>query len=243
MAFSRNLREKTYLQGITQAVQALTNPEVHGARWARSFTSAGMPTLIKDMNSDPYYREIRSAADQWLSRTPGMSDKLMPRRDLLGEPIEKPGYWAPGGLEFMSPFAYSQVSSDVVKKELASREHGFSPPQANKNGVDLREVVSKSGQTSYDRWQELHSTVKLNGRTLREALEHLIESPRYQRMVETPDYDPKVGELRKVLSRYRSRAYREVEKEFPQLLESRIQTKRRQAAARYGRNIQDILNY
>ena len=243
MAFSRNLREKTYLQGITQAVQALTNPEVHGARWIRGFASAGMPTLIKDMNSDPYYREIRSATDQWLSRTPGMSDELMPRRDLLGEPIEKPGYWAPGGLEFMSPFAYSQVSSDVVKKELASREHGFSPPQANKNGVDLREVVSKSGQTSYDRWQELHSTVKLNGRTLREALEHLIESPRYQRMVETPDYDPKVGELRKVLSRYRSRAYREVEKEFPQLLESRIQTKRRQAAARYGRNIQDILNY
>ena len=243
LAFSRNLREKTYLQGLTKAVQALTNPEVHGAKWIRGFASAGMPTLIKDMNSDPYYREIRSATDQWLSRTPGQSDKLMPRRDLLGEAIEKPGYWAPGGLEFMSPFAYSQVKSDIVKQELAAREHGFSPPDANKGGTDLRSVASTSGQTAYDRWQELHGTVKLNGRTLKVALEELIKSPRYQRMTDTPDYDPKVSELRKIMSKYRSRAYRELEKEFPQLLQSRITSKRRNAAARYGREFQDILNY
>ena len=248
MAFIRNLKRKTYLQGVSKALEAATDDEGYkAARFFRGFASPLMPTIVKDMNSDPYLREVRSFTDQWLSRTPGLSDKLPPRRNLLGEKIEQRYYGDVGGLGVMNPFAYSQVNNDVVKGELAHLGHGFSPPDSEKYGFNLRKVFSEKGQTAYDRFQELHGVVKLRGRTLEQSLERLFSSDRYQKMIDSPDSttSPKVAEARKIISKYRAHAYRQIEKEFPELKNARLQSRKEYRARESGRSnsIQNILNY
>ena len=161
--------------------------------------------------------------------------------------VEQRYYGDVGGLGVMNPFAYSQVNNDVVKGELAHLGHGFSPPDSEKYGFNLRKVFSEKGQTAYDRFQELHGVVKLRGRTLEQSLERLFSSDRYQKMIDSPDSttSPKVAEARKIISKYRAHAYRQIEKEFPELKNARLQSRKEYRARESGRSnsIQNILNY
>ena len=111
--------------------------------------------------------------------------------------------------------------------------------------IDLRQFENARGQSAYDRWQELHGSVVIKGRTLKEELERLIQSADYQRMLDSSDsgLNPKVDELKKVLRKYRARAYKQLLVEYPELNAAENQTRAEKQARREGYSMDAILNY
>jgi len=236
-AVANNLTNKTYLQGLSEALAAFTDPSgFEMDQWMRSFGGSLLPfsTALNELNQDPFLRESRSVLDELAARTPGFSDSLPPRRNILGEPVKAPAGWLPfnessTAVELaaneLSPFAFSKKLEEPVKDEIVRLKHRFSMPNSTLNGLDLREVQNDSGRQAYDRWLELQGSLRINGRNLAAALNRLIQSSRYQRLPDVDpslatdfDFDnPRILEIRRVISRYRSAAKRRMIQEFPEV--------------------------
>lgn len=246
LAFMRNIGEKTYLQGFTRFAKAIDDPEAYGDSYLRGITGALVPTGFSQINKDPYFREIRSIVDNLKARTPfGVSESLTPRRDVLGKPIKKPSYY--GGV--ISPFAVSEPKSGVVRQEMARLQHGFSAPRAVRGPVDLRKIKNSQGREAYDRYLELSGELRIGGKTLEQALDREIRSRSYQRMAEPLDpseENPKISALKKIITKYRGRAYKQLLREFPNLRQAEKVLTQNRINRRLGRDqqtIQNILNY
>ena len=107
-----------------------------------------------------------------MKKVPGLSTELPPKRSFItGQPIAYPG-----GFLFpdtVSPFAEKTVVPDVVLDELARLNHGFTKP--GRNLTPRLELSPKQ----YDRFLELHGTIKLGGKTLKDRLQHEMEKDTY----------------------------------------------------------------
>jgi hypothetical protein len=168
---------------------------------------------------------------------------------MFGEPVIKQGGML-GGVgtilpDFMSPFDYSHTTSDILKKELAEIGHPFSSPRSLKNGVELREHMNDSGQSAYDRWLELHGSVKLNGKTFRQAMTRLLRSRDYKQLpyeaIEGLENSPRVREINKILSKYRAKAFSQMLREFPDVRQRDEINLLIKQARRTGRSYEELL--
>ncbi len=229
VGMANNFTNKSYLTGFANLVGAMQAPEKKLPEFFRRQAAAFVPNILGTagygVGQDPNLREVRSFTDAIMAKVPGLSDKLPPRRNILGEPLERPRA-APGrdpalntALNLWDPIKYSRVKDDVVRNELAALGHAWEPPKRRTNGLDLMEVPSGK-TTAYDRWQELQGTVAVGGVRLKDALRREIMSPAYKRL--TPEAvdgleSPRVARLTRIVSEYRSRAWRQLLQETPAL--------------------------
>jgi hypothetical protein len=167
---------------------------------------------------DHEIKQIRSFADYWLRTAPVAQNRLDPKRNLLGEAKE---YGAGNLYRAFSPLPISADDDDDVLKEVASLNHGFSNPSPSFNGlIDLTEYRNNKGQSAHDRRLELMSTVRINGKTLRQELSKVISSSKYQKYSPRSEpglTSPRVKLLNRVLTKYRAKAMDEMLKEYPEL--------------------------
>lgn len=239
MAIARNLTSKSYLTGLTSALEALTDSERFMESYIRNQAASYMPAVMKSFDDDPYMREARTVLEA-VKRKAGFGENLDPKRNLLGEVVHVPTALGPDKL---SPFATGLDVNDPLPHAMADLEYGFMPPAPKKGNVDLLapDFRVAEDQTAYDRWQELTGTIKIGNRTLRERLTELVESERYQRMsdsIELPGatfQGTKLTAVQEIVGRYRDRAFRELRKEN-KLVDDAIRQDERNArmARRYG---------
>lgn len=227
MALARNLTNKTYLTGLREVVNALSQPDQYMQRFLENRMASYVPSIVGGMNDDEYMRETRTMLDAVRRKLPGLSDSLPPRRNLLGEPTPTPSGWlpfgaaGPGVARMVSPVAFSKSVTDPVKQELAKLQFGFSLPQRKYRGFDLTQYMDNGGRDAYDFLQERVGKVSIGGRTLAQSLDRLISSQRYKSMPE-PEGDndqlnPRIKEVQRVLSEYRQRAMKDTLKAFPRI--------------------------
>ncbi len=245
-ALANNFTNKTYLQGVLHLVSAVSDPARNMPKLVRSTASSFLaPSAVKSLvfaSGDENMRDVYSILDAVRSRWPGASDDLPPMRNLLGEPVRRATSIGSGTapiLDAFVPILYREVSSDIVNRELAHLGHGFSPPRRDYHGIDLVELRLGSGQTAYDRFGQLHGEVRVRGKNIRQALERLIRSDRYQRMpdVSTAAVEsPRIGEIGRVLGSFRRAALQQLLRESPELsgLERQRVSERRAAVAGEG---------
>ncbi len=223
---AQNLTEQTYMVGLKNLLDMVSDPTMDGVAVARRMFGSTVPSGVSQLVplEDDSLRDVRSFADAWMSRIPGLSDNLAPKRNVLGEPILRTkalGQDEIGTIQkIWMPVAYSETTSDQISLEMARLQHGFQPPGVRKGGIRLLEHRNSQGQTAYDRWQELQGRVRLRGRTIRAELGRLMSSRDYQLqpLEGTPDQEsPRVGLVRNVISRYRREAWKQLLREFPQL--------------------------
>ena len=251
MSIMRNLANKTYLTGVTRLSDAITKPDSFGAAYARSTAASFVPNFLAQMNRsfEDENKDIKNWIDTFRARIPGFSEGVPPRRNLLGEPVTKQGGLFGGkatiGPDFLSPFDYSTTTSDVLKKEFAEIGHGFTSPRSLKNGVELREYQNQDGQSAYDRWLELHGSVKINGKSLRQTLTQLIKSRRYKQLpyesIEGLDKSPRVREINRILSKYRAKAFSQMLREFPDVRQRDEMNLLIRQARRTGKPFEELL--
>lgn len=238
-----NVVNKTYLVGITNAIEALTDPDRNLERWLQNQTASYIPRIAGTFNNDPHVREINDFLDRAKARIPGYSKTLPPRRNIFGEPINVPMGAVPfvansnPASYMLSPFAYSKDLSDGVKDELASLGHSFAAKSDKVGNVELRQFVNKDGQQAYDRMREIVSEKKLGGLTMKERLSKLIGSEGYQRLpkfVSAEFESQRVTHVQRVISQFYEAAYRQTLKEYPELKQAVLDDRRNGFIAKRG---------
>ena len=147
----------------------------------------------------------------------------MPQRNFLGEVRRKQNL---GGLKGLWPFFSSDVSFDSVDVELEALQQGratMSPMlTAGDEKINLRDYFDGAGNTAFDRMQEMTASGMDGGPSLRKALRMLIESGWYQSLPDITDNNlgpnhPRNRAITDVIDSFRSRAKREILKDFPEL--------------------------
>ena len=233
-AIANNFTSKSYLQGVQNLLTVMEgeDPDEVGRvlrNMASSFAPGGQ--AVSQVNSvyfDPEMKEVRTYLDGLYSRYPGLSDQVEARRDITGQIVNRPAWGEPGAwVSRWSPFPVTEKdASDPVNIALAETRHNWTrtPRQQRYNGVkvDLVDFVNESGQTAYDRVQELSGTIQIGDMTMRDRLAKIIESDTYkalnerykQRPVDDPLLDKRVKLLGGVITLYRSKAKGMVFKEF-----------------------------
>jgi len=246
MALAKNITNKSYLTGLSQILEAVSNPDRRMAAYWRARAGSYVPSFMAQLTpvitDDVYMKESRSILDGILKRVPYGSQYVEPQRNLVGEPVVNPR--ASLG-EFVAPTTFTTKTNDRVFEELSKLSYGFSPPRTVVAGnIDLTKYKSPTGQTAYDRWGELTGITRVGGKTIRQALEHLMGSAKYKGLsdVSTADFEsPRVAEVKRVVARYRAAAWERLMKEYPQLEANHETSTRNNAALRRGVTVNQLL--
>jgi hypothetical protein len=220
---SNNVVSKSYLKGIVTALDALMGNEAAQGQLMRQYAGAVMPNFLAQAENyilDPEIRETRSMWDAIRARTPFLDDSVDKVRNALGEPIKGAEFWG----SMLLPGTARTATKDPVKREIAQSLISVgSPRRTLPGGIDLKRITLKSGQSAYDRLQELTGSVKLGGRGIKQQLQSLVSSPFYQGLPQMgqDDFDsPRVSLVRGHVSNYRRAAMQQLMKESPELAQA-----------------------
>lgn len=204
LAIATSFSDRTFLQNIHQALEALTDQTGSPAeRWLGTVAGNTIPlssALRTYANGDPYLRDARGFVDTMLKNMPGYSETLPPTRDPFGEPV-----WRRIGIT-------SGDEADEVEAEhnriMLQTGKGLGKPEPKLGGADLRDITLKTGQNAYDRLQELSGQLP-TGPSLKQRLAEIIRSDWYQ---ELPDGDSDVTGTRLNVLVRQARKYRDAAK-------------------------------
>lgn len=236
-AFINNVGSKTWLQGLTDAVGVLSNPDMNAENYLQNMTASFLPysSAMREMRKqgDPAMRDVQSVLDAVKNTIPGYSEELPARRSwVTGEPIIYPhGY---GGDDLSSvgeaiaasanPILEGEWKGNMVLDELANLEFGFSAPSRKVMGVEMT-------PEQYETYLELHGKVRppSTRRTMQQELERLFNSPSYDLNrertgdVSDPELNPRVKAVKRVISGYRKLAREELLMRYPEMRQKVIQ--------------------
>jgi hypothetical protein len=89
---TKNMLNQSYMQGVSDLLDALDDPEVKGSKLIGSVaTGAMIPGVVAQMAraGDPYIRKPGDFEDTLKAKIPGMSEDVTPKRNVFGEPYER----------------------------------------------------------------------------------------------------------------------------------------------------------
>jgi endonuclease YncB( thermonuclease family) len=161
-----NMSDKTWLSGISSLIEALRDPQQNADDFVRRLVGSGVPTLAAQIarTADPTMRETPDMMGYIQSRIPGMSDNLLPRRDLWGQPIVSEGGVGP---DIISPLWKSTANQDPVAAALLADDLKIGKLSRKVGGRNLTDQ-------EYDRYQALA------GPQIRNDVAALLASPDWQ---------------------------------------------------------------
>lgn len=232
IATAKNITDRTYLQSLTQTLQALSDPERSAGKMLGNVAANLLPasSLLREVNPDPYMRDARGIVDSVMANLPGFSNKLPPRRDPFGDPVNR-----------AINVVFADKPNDIVDAEQQRTLTNFgigvtSPSPRVAGGVDLRTITLPSGQTAFDRYQELASKPTGADVPLKQKLAKLIQSDDYRKLVDGDGAvkGTKLYALNAVVRKYREAALKQLQQENPEV--ARQMGARQQAVREAVRN-------
>jgi hypothetical protein len=186
-----NTINKTYMQGVSNLVEFLQDPQRNGKWYLRQMagTLAQPVTLASNIASenDPYARETNSVLDAIKYRVPGLRQDLSPKLDQFGEPVPNRTY--PGGpFSIAAPIAQSKETTDPVRLEVG--RIGWAPGKAQDHFT-----VKKQRYDLND--EQLNDFNELTGRLMRKSLLRAMQSKGWKTMDDDAKRDFLDAELKK----------------------------------------------
>lgn len=198
-AVAKNVLNKTFLRGISDAIEASNDPERYGQQFVQNLVGTTVPTFVAQIarTRDPHLREVRSMLDKIKERIPGQRETLLTRKDIFGEPITLEGSLGP---DILSPIYQSTDKKDPVVNELLRLDLPISRPQRQIENADLT-------PEEYDAYQ-----VEV-GQRLRTLLDGFIKAPGWGKLSD----DQKRDAISKYSGTMRDQARAAVVAKFPDL--------------------------
>ncbi len=128
-SFIENLKDKTWLSGLSDVFAALDDPQRSMERVTKRIAGslavpAGVAQFARTL--DPVQRETDDPIDAIKNRIPGMSQSLRPRLDMWGQPIVSEGGVGP---DIVSPVWTGTAKNDPLNKEMLDIGARFGPVQ------------------------------------------------------------------------------------------------------------------
>jgi len=240
---TQNVLDKSFLTGLDTFLGALQDEGkmlkfVNNS--ASSFIPSVLPQTAEILTGAPATTEVWGLSDALLRRSAFATGGLDPKRNILGEEVSTQELSGVMDRMFDIVANVSNDKDDVVLDEIASLREGFDIPSKTVGGINLVEFEGEDGRTAYDTYRKAHGTVKLRGRTLRAELSRVIKSNWYQKLDarSLPDFrSARIGELQKVIRRYRAEALQETLNAFPEVDDLYNQTKQLQGQQRSGSDV------
>lgn len=218
MAVVNNIKDKTYLQSMAAALDAITDPEKNATKWLGQVGESLIPfsSALRNANPDPYVREARSLMDHMIDRMPGFSQHQAPRRDPFGYPVK-----------VQTGLVFQDNADDIVDAEqirmIQETGRGIAiPTNYSREGIDLRDLAVErpDGTTTsaYDRLLEIAIQPQGFGKPMKEAVADVIRSETYQM---APDGDggtkgTKLWLTQRIITKYREAAWKQLLREYPE---------------------------
>lgn len=182
----RNLGNKTWLSGVSDAVEAYNDPDRFMDSYLRKVASgiivpAGVAQVARTI--DPEMKDAQSILDAVRARIPGQSQKVQPRLDVWGRPIAGEGGLGP---DLVSPVRTSTRQNDPVNAEMLSSGAQIGKPSQKVGGAMLSEpdyfrYQTVAGARSHQAIQELirgEGWHALEEETRSDAIEKAIKAVR-----------------------------------------------------------------
>jgi hypothetical protein len=200
IAMSKQFTDKTYLQGINQMMQAMSDPDRSVKRVAGQMAANFIPysAAQRQLNPDPYLHDAQTLVDKMRATVPGLSSSVPMKYDPFGQPIMRPGLWSSDD---------GQALSMEMQRLAIETGHTLETPSSNLKGVDLRTITMENGANAYEQYQKWAGNPG-QGMSLATVLAKRIQSEAYQLL---PDGDAntkgtKLWLLTGIASNYRERA-------------------------------------
>lgn len=164
--FTQNVLDESFMRGPAELIQAVEDPGRYGQSYIRNFISSFVPYSVGlaqiARSSDPYSRQARTVMDAVRKGIPGLSETLLPRRDIWGE--EMPNL---RGLGTFTAIYAQQAGSDPVNQAMLSLGVSPAQPERKIRGVQLTDP-------EYDDYS------RLAGRMAKQRLDVIVRSPDWQ---------------------------------------------------------------
>lgn len=206
-AMSKNVTSKTYLEGLSNLVEVMSDPERYAADEINRFFGSFIPNFVNQFNRgviDNSIYEIWSALDAVKARIPGLSKTLPPSRNLFAQPQKFP---AGVGPDMVSPLYEKEMDKDPVKQEIWRLQIPLTMPAKSIEKVDLTadewdQYVVLAG----DKWKP--DSGQFKGLNLHDALAKMMKSREYKNATDgTDDFmGGKAKMIKEVIAAYREGA-------------------------------------
>jgi len=222
LATLESITSKTYLTGLSNAIDAMTRPDEKGVNFLRGMARSIVPAGVAQVNRaflDKQLHEVHSMLDEIRARLPGFSDDLPPRRNLYGEPIVLPSGIGP---DILSPVYTTTATHDPVTEEILAHRVSLSlpgrylggrkPPMSPFADRDRAAHGVPLSPAEYDLYVRLAGNEyksPADGLGMHDKLAQVIASPEYARLSDGPD-GSKAVLIRKIVSTYREAAGQEL---------------------------------
>ena len=174
-AFAQAVTNQTFLQGITNVVNAMSDPARFGPRFFQQMAGSMVPNIIGQPTTmaDPVVREVNSALEAIQARIPGMRQDLLPKRDWLGAPVE-----TKERVGVVLPSRMQEVSKDKVRLEAARLN--MSMPAAPKK-THIGKGTGKLGDVPLTP-EETDVFEKVGGEFAHGILDNIVNAQGYDQM-------------------------------------------------------------
>lgn len=192
-AIQANIFEKSFMEGLSKALFAMSDPERYGSGFLNQYANALVPAALATAAkvASPTEREAQTFLERAQSRIPGMREELPVKYTKTGEPEQASLSNLLLGIKVTTPTAIEKQLSDVgVDIVGASKKMG---------GVEL-------DSTQYSRYKEL------SGKLLADSLSQVFNNPQFQ----NSDKYTKQYVVGKVVSMSRSAATKQLTMELYQ---------------------------
>ena len=200
---AKNVTSKTWLRGISEAVNAMSDPDRYGNRYIQNYARSLMPSIVAGAERaiDPEVEAVYGVIDALKSRTLGLSKDMPKRRDMWGEiithQIGPERSWVETAYSFVSPIYVSEGKDSPIDKELTRMKIGLGKPTRTQSilGVSMELTPQE-----FDDFQVLMNNQPIIGnKNLKESLDDFVKSSPYKAMTD----DQKENKIRQIISKAR----------------------------------------
>jgi len=164
--FTQNVLDESFMRGPAQLMQAVEDPGRYGQSYIRNFIASFVPYSVGlaqlARQSDPYSRQARTIMDAIKNKVPGLSETLLPRRDIWGEPLPNLR-----GIGDFTAIYMQKVNNDPTTQALLRNNYFPAAVDKKVRGVTLTP-------------QEYDDYARLAGRLAKHQLDVIVRSPDWQ---------------------------------------------------------------
>ena len=175
VAFANSITNKTFLQGITNVINAMSEPGRFAPRFFQQLAGSMVPNVIGQPTAmaDPYVREVNGMLEAIQARIPGLREQLLPRRDWLGAEME-----SKERVGVVMPVRKQQVSTDKVRLEAARLDISMA---ATPRKTHLGKGTGKIGDVEFTA-EERNAFAKVGGEMAHDVLTNVVNDPGWDAM-------------------------------------------------------------
>lgn len=179
-AISKNITSRTWLRGLSEAIQAMSDPDRYGNKYIQNFAKSLVPTGLAQVERtlNPELEAVYSIMDSIKSRIPGLSKDLPRRRDLWGEPISTAisddRGWAETVYSAISPIYIAREHGSPIDDELLKEKIHINKPQRTQSFEGIKLELTPHQYDDFIVWMN-EVSLDSTGKNLKDSLNNMVQ--------------------------------------------------------------------